>query len=266
MSDLGDYPVVVHGTNAGAWARIKVSGLNKMGRQHVHFAKGLPGEGGVISGMRKGSEVMVYLDLAGAVRDSIPFFVSANGVVLSPGEGDTGVVPTKYFKDVIYGKTGESILNNDTDTATGTAASAGKATSVDLPTLLARATELTEAEKERWQQLHDEGAALPKVAGKPDPAVMAQMKAHKTAQKVFVSGLSPEAKKVAKQLDAAAKKLKTKVRANQLDLALLVFGGICVDHHPPCSQCTNMRCEPPVPFEAHLHITLINRCVVFRRL
>ena len=105
VTNLGDYPVVVHGTNPKAWASIKVTGLNRMGRQHVHFAKGLPGEGGVISGMRKGSEVMVHLDLAGAVRDGIPFFVSANGVVLSPGEGDTGVVPAKYFK-VRVGSTG----------------------------------------------------------------------------------------------------------------------------------------------------------------
>ena len=77
--------------------------------------------------------------------------------------------------------------------------------------LLADATELTATEKERWQQLHDDGARLPKLAGRPSPTAMTQLKAHKAALKAFLSSLRPEAKREAKQLHVTAKRLAAKM-------------------------------------------------------
>lgn len=57
-SDLPKYPVAVHGTYWNAWASIKTSGgLHHMKRNHIHIATGLPESGGVISGMRRTSQV-----------------------------------------------------------------------------------------------------------------------------------------------------------------------------------------------------------------
>src|SRR5271156_954324 len=48
------YPTIVHGTDQKAWLSIlhDPKGLRRMGRNHIHFATGLLGEEGVISGMR----------------------------------------------------------------------------------------------------------------------------------------------------------------------------------------------------------------------
>jgi 2'-phosphotransferase len=69
---------VVHGTTHSAWPLIVASGgLKPMGRNHAHFASGLPagfkslveeGEAAkdaapVISGMRKSSTVLMFLDI-----------------------------------------------------------------------------------------------------------------------------------------------------------------------------------------------------------
>lgn len=59
---------VIHGTDRGALDRILQSGgLNRMSRNHIHFSKGLPGDSGVISGMRKGCQVCIYIDLEAAM-------------------------------------------------------------------------------------------------------------------------------------------------------------------------------------------------------
>jgi hypothetical protein len=41
---------VVHGTYHESWINIKRTGLSKMGRTHIHFAKGEYGSADVISG------------------------------------------------------------------------------------------------------------------------------------------------------------------------------------------------------------------------
>ena len=48
---------VIHGTNFKAWNEIQRTGLNKMKRNHIHFAAGEPGSEGVISGMRSTAQV-----------------------------------------------------------------------------------------------------------------------------------------------------------------------------------------------------------------
>ena len=76
VSDPAALPVVLHGTYRVAWPLIKKGGLSRMKRNHVHFAPGLPGAGGVISGMRASAELLVYVDAAKAIAVGVEFFVS----------------------------------------------------------------------------------------------------------------------------------------------------------------------------------------------
>ena len=94
---------VVHGTYFVFWPRIvETGGLRPMGRNHVHFSTGLPeDEAGVISGMRRDAELLVYVDVAASMREAgIKWWISDNGVVLTEGAED-GLVPTKYFREVV---------------------------------------------------------------------------------------------------------------------------------------------------------------------
>lgn len=97
--------VVVHGTYSAPWKAIRKEGLNRMNRNHIHFAVGTPGESHVISGMRSTCQVLIYVDVEKALSDGIPFFLSDNNVVLSPGNAE-GVLPTKYFKAVVDASSG----------------------------------------------------------------------------------------------------------------------------------------------------------------
>lgn len=54
ITSADEAPVVVHGTYRRAWQLIKDQGLSRMKREHIHFASGLPGESGVISGKSVG--------------------------------------------------------------------------------------------------------------------------------------------------------------------------------------------------------------------
>ena len=80
-------------------------GLNKMGRTHIHFAIGYPGEKQVISGMRTSCNVIVEVNVPKAMADGIEFQRSSNDVILS--KGFNGIIPPKYFKKVTcrYNKT-----------------------------------------------------------------------------------------------------------------------------------------------------------------
>lgn len=111
--DAAAHPVCVHGTSMGAWGGIRVDGLRKMGRLHVHFARGLPGESGVLSGFRASWEVLVYVDVARAIDEGVEFFLSENGVLLTPGifyKGNEGVVPPHLFEKVVERRSGKSLL------------------------------------------------------------------------------------------------------------------------------------------------------------
>lgn len=93
------YPVVVHGTYMTNWKAISTSGLNRMSRNHIHFAQGEYGSASVISGMRKTCDVLIYIDIKKAISDGIDFYVSENGVILT--EGIHGILPPTYFTHVI---------------------------------------------------------------------------------------------------------------------------------------------------------------------
>jgi len=47
---------------------IGAQGLSKMNRNHIHMAVGLPGENGVISGMRNKCNLYIHIDTAKALK------------------------------------------------------------------------------------------------------------------------------------------------------------------------------------------------------
>ncbi|KAK3302064.1 KptA family-domain-containing protein [Chaetomium strumarium] len=109
---------VIHGTYFAFWPAIVASGgLKPMGRNHVHFSTGLPedsgGEAGVISGMRRDAELAVYVNVEASMREEgIRWWMSDNGVVLTEGNAD-GLVPVKYFKEVVGRRQGVGVLWKD---------------------------------------------------------------------------------------------------------------------------------------------------------
>ena len=79
-----------------------------MNRQHIHFAQGLSGDDSVISGMPRTSSVIIFLDVSKALGAGLKFYVSENGVVLTPGN-ERGLVPTEFFSRVEAAKTGKTL-------------------------------------------------------------------------------------------------------------------------------------------------------------
>lgn len=96
IENIFKYPTVVHGTDKNAWGFIEKTGLNKMARNAIHFSIGYVGEGHVKSGMRKNCEIFIEVNAIYAYYNNIPFYISTNNVVLSPGID--GVIPTEYLK------------------------------------------------------------------------------------------------------------------------------------------------------------------------
>jgi RNA:NAD 2'-phosphotransferase (TPT1/KptA family) len=90
----------VHGTYSKFINSIKKTGLNRMGRTHIHFACGFPSDSNVISGARSSANVFIVIDMEKAMIDGIEFFSSSNDVILT--EGFNGILEPKYFKDIIY--------------------------------------------------------------------------------------------------------------------------------------------------------------------
>ncbi|CAE7014378.1 hypothetical protein CFE70_002511 [Pyrenophora teres f. teres 0-1] len=128
--EAGNIPeTVVHGTDERAWNLIlKGGGLRRMGRNHIHFASGLPAgfkaldsssvsteekeAAPVISGMRKNSSVLIYVDIDAAMAAGINFFVSENGVILTEGD-EKGLLSYTFFKLVENRKKDGGVLMSD---------------------------------------------------------------------------------------------------------------------------------------------------------
>lgn len=109
ITDPNKYPVAVHGTFNDAWNIIKTTGLNKMARNHIHFAQGIDAdlnetreEAKRRSGIRKNSDILIYANIPLALADGIKFYVSSNGVILTPGN-ENGYLEPKYFLKVTDG-------------------------------------------------------------------------------------------------------------------------------------------------------------------
>ena len=115
----------VHGTYMRHFASIIDKGLIAGGssgsnfRNHVHFAPFAPGDKRVISGMRASCEIAIWVNIREALEEGLPFFMSNNQVILSPG-GD-GVVGTHLFEAVRDVRSGACLW--DPYMANGTAGS-----------------------------------------------------------------------------------------------------------------------------------------------
>jgi RNA 2'-phosphotransferase, Tpt1 / KptA family len=118
--DPFQFEEVVHGTYLKVVEPIMAKGLCKMARNHIRkfyflchcvldMAIGMPGKKGVISGMRQSCEVVVEINIVKAVKDGVPFFISENLVILSPGVSDEGFLPPKYFRQVLNLKANDFI-------------------------------------------------------------------------------------------------------------------------------------------------------------
>ncbi|KAK6909001.1 hypothetical protein I203_103011 [Kwoniella mangroviensis CBS 8507] len=88
--------VMVHGTRLELWDILKTQGLSKMSRQHIHLA---PSHHGSIV-PRPNSTLYLYLSLSKLIENNIPVYVSANGVVLTPGD-EKGIVPKELWRKVV---------------------------------------------------------------------------------------------------------------------------------------------------------------------
>lgn len=98
IKDPKEIPIVIHGTNLKAWSLIAKKGLSCMSRQHIHFASGMFGDSGVISGMRKNCDVFIYINTVKAMNDGIVFYKSSNGVILTSGKDN--ILSNIYFEKV----------------------------------------------------------------------------------------------------------------------------------------------------------------------
>ena len=88
-------PICVHGTDKKAWSIIKSKGLSPMLRKHIHLASGLSSDDAVISGIRKSAKVLIYIDMEKALQNGKTFYLSTNGVILTPD-----ILEPEYFKKV----------------------------------------------------------------------------------------------------------------------------------------------------------------------
>ncbi|XP_040903546.1 tRNA 2'-phosphotransferase 1 [Toxotes jaculatrix] len=110
LIDSPDCPAeAVHGSYLCKWSSIQQQGLSCMKRTHIHLASGLPGEDGVISGMRKDCDLAVFIDVHKALADGIEFFWSENGVLLTAGDAEGKLLP-KYFSRALRLRPTRSIL------------------------------------------------------------------------------------------------------------------------------------------------------------
>merc|ERR1711933_493406 len=103
----------IHGTYNRYLAAILESGLKPGGadgnafRKHVHFAPFEPVDKRVISGMRYDAEIAIWINLKKAIKAGIPFYISANDVILSPGKDDS--IPKEFFDKIVDIKSKKTI-------------------------------------------------------------------------------------------------------------------------------------------------------------
>ncbi|CAI5652422.1 tRNA 2'-phosphotransferase 1 isoform X3 [Oreochromis aureus] len=83
----------VHGSYLRNWSSIQQQGLSRMKRTHIHLARGLAGEDGVISGMRKDCDLAVFIDVPKALA----------------GDAE-GKIQPKYFSRALRLRPSRSIL------------------------------------------------------------------------------------------------------------------------------------------------------------
>lgn len=83
-------PILYHGTVEKYLDSIRIEGLKKMNRNHVHLSKDI--ETAQKVGSRRGNPVILKIDAEAMNTDKMLFYCSENGVWL------TDNVPTKYIR------------------------------------------------------------------------------------------------------------------------------------------------------------------------
>jgi 2'-phosphotransferase len=58
------------------------------------------------SGIRTKSEIYIYINGTKCALDNVPFYQSDNGVILTAGMNEGGVLPMKYFAKVVDAQSG----------------------------------------------------------------------------------------------------------------------------------------------------------------
>ena len=97
ITEPEQYQGCFHGTNSKSLEAIQNSGgLSIMNRTHIHIAISKDAK----SGHRKSCNVFIYIDIVKAVNDGIKFYLSSNGVILTKGVEDTGLLPSTYFSTI----------------------------------------------------------------------------------------------------------------------------------------------------------------------
>lgn len=90
---------VLHGTFFHFWPQIvEAGGLKPMSRNHVHCSTGTPEEGGVTSGMRRDAELVIEIDVEASLREGVKWWMSDNGVLLTEGDDEHGLLSSRFFK------------------------------------------------------------------------------------------------------------------------------------------------------------------------
>lgn len=95
-----EIPYCIHGTYKNKLLLIKENGLSKMNRDQIHMTtnrfdprlKHVPG-------IRHSINTIIRINVELAMNDGIEFYVSDNGVILSPGN-ENGFIPSKYFMEI----------------------------------------------------------------------------------------------------------------------------------------------------------------------
>lgn len=98
---------VAHGTYHRNWERIKVEGLKRLQRNHVHFAVISGDNRAILSGFRRDCQVLIYLNVAKVLEDKLELFRSSNNVILCAGVD--GCIKPQYFQRVTDRRTGKPL-------------------------------------------------------------------------------------------------------------------------------------------------------------
>ena len=93
VNSYNDIKDCMHGTYISNMKLILKYGLKKMSRNNIHMTNSMISK----SGIRKNCEVLIYIDTIKAIKQNINFYISDNGVILSPGP-----IPSKYFKYIVF--------------------------------------------------------------------------------------------------------------------------------------------------------------------
>lgn len=99
----------IHGTYRRCLVQILARGLFRMKRNHIHFTPHLAVDPTrPHSGFRSSCDTLIYVDVAAALADGIKFFMSSNGVILSPGN-KRGFIPPRFFAKIVDRQTNNII-------------------------------------------------------------------------------------------------------------------------------------------------------------